>query len=1244
MASTSRLGAPAESSVRADLPSSRRSISSQAASASRALTTVASSSISTPYAGLSSSASCSSSLSTPKRHSIASASRNSFSRYSVSPSTSGPINDAGAPQLAKRSVSGTGSGSGSTTSPSDAHSTEPAKYPVASSSRASTDAAPIPPSRQQADSVVRAHRLPSRSHAERSPRNQRRRSAESLRLDLDGLDLGDRPAFAAQLDNDAALPHHRSRSHTAQPISTAYKPPFHNYNRVDLALDQFCESCATAHPSRDALNHGIEDSFSLHLREECSDYREIMSSQVVLNAAIDKQHRMHATPLDPVDTHRPRGYSITHGQVLGGFASLGLQTEPSPVLSLPARQQPVRTVTKGSTDSSEAPATPIEWRDSFGAFGSAPAGATSSPIWAHLAARPCNPLEPLDVLSIEEMGLHSLDVGSLNDWEGCKLSAEIMCPVKGHQRIEWSVAQTTRRNKKWVVVPNAAVTCGVTEQLSSAEQAERTVIVSNRSLWVDESEAGAAPSHQAQSPAKSVFGAAGTSHRSSMPFSGKAGFELSLLRPTAGRICPPVYLANASTHRYLFQHNREVDPRSKQIHARVVPDATEEPLSVKVPSPTYPVLRRSRSRPYLRKPQAQLRRSRSRPYLRASAHRQSAEPAATGVNPELFAPSLPGDPLLRTHPGESWPSARPRRSDPLSSFDSASGSDAASDTSSDDGGLSATNTRESIMGSMSSASYDPPIRKQGEAARSVAIPMAAGGAYANRAALRSLSPGSSASRGISSTSEASAALAGWQPGSLEQQRARKQGNDSTSYEAESWLGTSPTTASASSVSATSKKSRSRKGFQRAMQKKDKMLSSWFKRKPENGSTPTSVSPVTENEKAQPNAPVMSAISNSGKRDSFAASGTTTETTPLTETALESFQKAMFRPISPESTIMGSRRGSEALTQKTVEPPCNGVDRQAQLHAHGAVMRAGGDAAAQERTGGSDHRQAVNSTLSQVYGWDDHPSASQRLQPSAGLARQADVSYEDVDEANALMGLEAVPSGALTMLIPLPLIGRSRSGDTVAYMRVNFVPFGSSAGGGAEAAPGAGQTSAEVEGGMSALPHSMSSGSNQLVERSSAAAKSSEHSSWKRKLGLSSNRSGAGAGGAYGQNGQSMGTANGQAQQQQQQDAEAAQKSPKLASNGFEPFRVTAIVLDAPWTSRSTTAIDARLPEPSTFPVVLGYCNDSKALEMVPEGWGALRLAGVPLPTKPDGSPLDGMHPLHGVIDMIIAACTAVMDV
>lgn len=1085
---------------------------------------------------------------------------------------------------------------------------------------------------------VRPPRASARPSADRGLRHQRPRSIESLRLDLDGLDLGGNPAFTAPVDNDAALRHARTRSNTAQSTSIDSKPAFRIpvYDAIDADPGRVCDSCAHHH---EPLT-GIEDSFSLHLRAECSDYREILSSHTVLNAAAKKEQRMRNTSidtLDPSDLHRSRQQSISHGQVLGGFASLGLQPESAPEPPAPIRKQPVRTVTKGSTDESEAPATPIEWRDSFGALGSS--AYEPPPKWAHLTARPGNPLEPLDVLSIEEMGLHSLDIGSLNDWEGCKLSAEILCPINGHQRIEWSVAQTNRRNKKWVVVPNATLTCGITDALPPAAQAERTVIVSNRSLWLDEGEAALAQPDAAAPSSQRVqgLGAARPAHRSSMPFSGKAGFELRLLRPTSGKICPPIYLANASTHRYLqnYRHGSHVQPTQIQdrVHTKVDQYATNPA------APVYSTLRRSRSRPYLRQPHAPLRRSRSKPYLRVSAQQQSAlQPAPMGFNPELFAPSLPGDPLLRTQPGESWPSARARRSNSVSSFSSDSSSEAGSATSEDEAALSATNTRESTTGSTSSTSYDQLARMNRQDSAATAIPM---GIRAARSvgALRSITPDSSASRGgVSNTSEMSASLAGWQPSSYEKQRYLKQGMANASSEVDSWQGTSPTTASASSVSATSKQSSKSKGLQKAFKKKDKMLSSWFKRRAENGASSLSVSPGTDSEKPRPIVTVTadsSGLQPPVGTNQAGASGAASQSTPLTETALESFQRAMFRPASPDSTIMGSRRGSEALTQKAAEPA-------AHVAGHGGGMRSVRDeVAAQGGSSGSDNRLAVNSALSQVYGWDEQQAASKVLRrPSAGANAPAPMSFEDLDEESALLGLDAVPAGALTMLIPLPLIGRNQVQDAVRYMRINFCPFKSFADDFETAPAGLGHAgSPNSEAAEPGLSQSVSTGSNHSTER--APIKPSELSIWRRKLGLSSHRSGGSGGGTVNTVQPSQGGGGSGARS----TLDAAQPSPPLVANKFEPFRVTAIVHDVPWTSsRPPAQIDPRLPDPGTFPVVLGYCNTSQGLEMVPEGWGALKLAGVPVPTKPDGSPLDGVHPLHAVSDLITAACVAVMDV
>ncbi len=246
-----------------------------------------------------------------------------------------------------------------------------------------------------------------------------------------------------------------------------------------------------------------------------------------------------------------------------------------------------------------------------------------------------------------------------------------------------------------------------------------------------------------------------------------------------------------------------------------------------------------------------------------------------------------------------------------------------------------------------------------------------------------------------------------------------------------------------------------------------------------------------------------------------------------------------------------------------------------------------------------------------------------------------------------------------MLIPLPLIGRDAAQDAVRYMRVNFVPFGDfadsfessqgPAGGAAAALQNAGSPGAESE---SAIPQSLSTGSGSFASHreaataSGTAAKSSEQSSWKRKLGLSSSHS---RNGNVGNAGQLNGVHGVNASNMRFESGAATADmphSPPAASNEPAAFRITAVVHDAPWmsTARQPRNVDPRLPEAGTFPVVLGYCNGTKALEMVPEGWGALRLAGVPEPTKPDGSPLDGMHPLNGVTDVIIAACTAVMDV
>ncbi len=202
------------------------------------------------------------------------------------------------------------------------------------------------------------------------------------------------------------------------------------------------------------------------------------------------------------------------------------------------------------------------------------------------------------------------------------------------------------------------------------------------------------------------------------------------------------------------------------------------------------------------------------------------------------------------------------------------------------------------------------------------------------------------------------------------------------------------------MSASSKQSRGRKGIQRALQKKDKMLNSWFKRRPDNTTSPVE-SPVNERDLTQglPSlagvvqpAQASSATSSSTRsslaheQQEDASAGVVTGSTPLTETALESFQKAMFRPASPESTIMGSRRGSEALTQKAVEAGNGAADRSAQDKTATSSKGFESSGISQQRSGGFENRAAVNSALSRVYGWGPEQASDKFLRPVARMAK------------------------------------------------------------------------------------------------------------------------------------------------------------------------------------------------------------------------------------------------------------------
>lgn len=186
-----------------------------------------------------------------------------------------------------------------------------------------------------------------------------------------------------------------------------------------------------------------EDTFVLHLRD-CQGAREILTLDSVLrDEACDAQNNANVAS----DVEKITSTDIlTSGQILGGFASLG-QVAHKPKNSFGTSSS--RDDASLSPPSTSLATSPISLSDD------------GSP-WTILTSSQGNPGPVLDVLSIDEMGLHSIDVGSPLDWQGTLLS----CPFHHHPTVVgWQIARSRKRHNKWIVTP--AIPCS-----------ERTIIVS----------------------------------------------------------------------------------------------------------------------------------------------------------------------------------------------------------------------------------------------------------------------------------------------------------------------------------------------------------------------------------------------------------------------------------------------------------------------------------------------------------------------------------------------------------------------------------------------------------------------------------------------------------------------------------------------------------------------------------------------------------------------------------------------
>lgn len=379
---------------------------------------------------------------------------------------------------------------------------------------------------------------------------QERQRRESLRLDLEGLDLG----------GPSTLRHPAQVSPRQRKFFGGKAKP------ADMA----------------------QDSFVAHLRSNCLATNEILPSEVMLEPRASSSSPPRSglvAPASPFSQHfktksmwqrRPATASsspdlaVAPHQVLGGFASLG--PAPAPWSQQTSLLSPYM---RSSLDCEPDCC-------------SHPSGTSS------LEPRPHCALRVLDLMSVDEMGQHSIDVGHRDDWQGTLL-APAAAHDDGGMTSSWMTARTTQAKRKWVSAP---------VHPCDEASAMRTIVVSDRST----------PSNSVERPvsfpSSSSIIAPAQAHKPPAAFSGLAHFELRCLRDGLSK--PSIVLASPSTLRAVYAEADLPTPRHRRRRSSLgrpqTADTSQTPTQAAhgqqqrsaSGSASTLTLRRARSRPALK--------------------------------------------------------------------------------------------------------------------------------------------------------------------------------------------------------------------------------------------------------------------------------------------------------------------------------------------------------------------------------------------------------------------------------------------------------------------------------------------------------------------------------------------------------------------------------------------------------------------------------------------------------------------
>lgn len=994
---------------------------------------------------------------------------------------------------------------------------------------------------------------PSRpSRVTASTSTHRRQSSQSLTLDLEGLDLGQgvRSAGGVIATEQPKEEVPWSRTHQARSRSRF---------RANTTAARLPEEASRGEKQ-------VEDSFFAHLRK-CEDSHDIL----------DTAHAL--SPSNLYKTDEQDGVNTASQQVLGGFASLGYSSNPTSLSNVH-----VIDADSENSPSSSVPVSPYLGNRK-----------THKLPWRTLSPVLHDPMNTLDILSIEEMGLHGIDVGNKDDWEGFSMSYQGM-PVEpateGIRPAQWVVAKSSRNQKKWIVAPESLSPC-------------RTVIVSASGPQKREQ-----PTLNPDSPPVFVC---------------TAKFDLRFLR--AGESAPSITTiltfpaGHRSSARDIGQAESTAAAAASSVMARDEPvvvqslgiDEEQESANVSVhcidTADSQAQDGQSSSRQSMEKPVQE-----TRPPL---VHSKSSSTIHATILPmiqlESRRPSL-GKSV--SHESLSFHSPKidaSRRSSRLSVTAST-----INDSGTIKGYWQASNAlfeplvvHDTAGGELAFADYSIGLKEGDKEAKE---------GSSNPSPRSSLQVRSS----MSDSREASDRIPVLS--TIDSERMAEYYRMSSSSD----RGTPNFSAlhrlnemawQQGGVSSTPSNVRS-------SGRKDRRLSVWLKKKvmPSGAVSPPSITtplPAAweQQRELHNNAATSTTNRNTAKAikigkpvksySNFSKSSGSTSTSPPASKA-DMYPSTVGSPFTLSQTSLCSTLQVEAEDKEQSKPTYTTAAAATPLSqmydAHGHNIWPGVFSQRNERRrSNSDDGLA---TLSEAARKKlDTPAPRQSIESSLGDDSLGQLSlslpshsvlstYLPLDAIAAkatpvdLMDLDNCPQRCMTMVIPLPLSRRSDQ-TSARYIRISYVPFGS-----------------EQQG------SSDDSDRESADEGAPVPALSTQSSlpAWYRKLTNAWIPTGARSG-SPGSN-----------------DDEFSPPSDP-PSNMLESFRIIAKVLEAP-NQRKLAYKDYSLPPTTPFPVILGWCDQQRSVKLVPEGWQAIGLAN---------GPADSEGPLYGLADLIMAGCASCME-